>query len=454
MADIIFRRLFEIRILHGYYLDYWFPDSSNNPGVFHEFRDEPQSSRLAKQASVLEYKYDLRKIVNIEPTKETQQWLSRNKIILRQTPLGIFAGIQARREGTGASARFYPIGELEQGNCRFVLTMRDPQWLNAANHALMPTIPGSYYFTNLRATEDGKIYPSLSAQPPEFESGRTWEMGGLIREGNQIKAAQRTTETIVDFQAIGDTAAGTWHSYAHAGERVALPKTFRYRFDPSIPIVSNAEFIIRDLYNNEIKRIAISNPSSSSVSLDFRYLPVSPSTPENDRIRARPIHDGVYVLDAFINGTLFEQRQIVLSDDLRGSDKNVWGLVDISTENTAPDFRLFNADGSLNAGLTTPASAMRWRGPVFEIRLMSRFTFWRYHIERLSSSIPGDPDFSYNWPEQQFTTAHPRRLSQIRVPLSINLPSGAHLLPNPSSASIRYDEAQKQYYSDIFLLTF
>ncbi len=454
MAEIIFRRLFEIRILHGFYLDHWFLNASGNPALFHEFIDEPQSSRLAKQASVLEYKYDLRKIIAIEPTKETEQWLSRNKIILRHTPLGIFAGIQVRREGVGDAARFFPVGGLEQGNCRFVLTMRDPQWLNAANHALMPTIPGYYYFTNLRATEDRKNYPSLSAQPPEFESGRTWEMGDLIRDGNQIRAAQRTTESAADFEVVGDALAGTWHSYAHAGERVALPKIFKYRFDSSISAISSAEFILSDLNNNEIKRIAIASPQSSIVSLDFRYLQISPSTTENERIRPRPIPDGAYVLDARINGVSFEQRRIVLSDDLRGSEKNIWGIVDISTADTTPAFRLFNADGSLNAGLITPAPALRWRGPVFEIRLMGRLTYWRYIIENQLSPLPADPDFTYNWPDRQFSTVRARRLSQIRLPLSINLPAGPRSLPSPPSVSIRYDETQKQYFSEIFLLTF
>ncbi len=37
MPEILFKRLFEVRILHGYYLDNWFADATGKKGIFQEF---------------------------------------------------------------------------------------------------------------------------------------------------------------------------------------------------------------------------------------------------------------------------------------------------------------------------------------------------------------------------------------------------------------------------------
>lgn len=455
MAEILFKRLFEVRILHGYYLDHWFPNQTGEPGSFHEFKDEPQSSRLAKQAFVLENKYKALSSIGIEPTPDTLRWLSQNKIIWRKTPVGVFAGIQVRRDGTGAATRFFPSMNLPlEGSCSFLLTQNNPEWLNAANHSLQPTLPGYYYFSNLRAAEEGKLYPSLSVQLPEFEAGRTWEMGSLIRNGNLIKAARETTEVESSFDTIANINTGTWHQYAHTKDRLALPKIFKYRFDSFFSVVNLAEFTLTDIDGNVVKTITALNPVGATYSLDFRYLPLKISSSEEERINPRTLPNGWYNLSVRINGALFETYRILLSSDLKESSKSVWGLVEISSGDTASDFRLLNPDGSINVETIAGSDPLRWQGPVFEIRLLSRLTYWRYRIEKLVSPVPADPDFNYQFQDQHFTTARVRKLSQVRVPISINLPSGNTALPSPISASIRYDSALRQYYSEIFLSTF
>jgi len=461
MPDITFKRLFEVRILHGYYLDYWLPDAAGNIGIFHEYGASPED-RLNDQAFILENKYDIRRNILIEPTLETRQSLDGLGLRWQKTATGLIVGIEVRKSGSGNDTKFFPKRAVPAGQSwSFLLRSRNAAFFNITNHAMRPTLPGRYYFSNLRASagEDNKTYPALSVQLPEFSNQRTWEMGELVRDGNAIKAATMTTRSIGDFLEIANLSDDTWHNYAHTGDCSLFPKRFHYRFDTGGTAVSGAEFTLTDASGTEVKKVSAQftpiSPAPAEFPLDFRYLPLSEDTPEDERVqRPRPLPDGWYTLDISINGALVESRRILMQSDV-DSGNPVLGLVEISTAETAPLFQLLNADGSLNQSTISGGDPTRWQGPVFEIRMMGRLAYLRYQLTRALSPLPVDPNFTYAPDGRQIRTNTPRRLSFIRTPVSINLPAtGDTLLPYPDSTILKYDFDREHYYSEIFLSTF
>ncbi len=447
MSDIIFKRLFEVRILHGYYLDHWYPDGAGKSDWFHGYSTD-------RQAFVLENKYNVLRYLDIAPTSETSRLLKDLKMRWRTIPAGFLVGIEVNKTGDGAAAKFTPkIMPLAASAWRFVLRVRDPYFYNLTNHVLRPTMPGRYYFSNIQDNEER--FPSLSVALPGFSGQRTWEMGELIQEANMVKAADITTDALNNniFTQIAEVGKD-WHHYAHLGDRRALPKIFKYRFDPKFAGANAVKNTVFTLLNgaNEVKTISknfeLPNPPAPlEWQLDFTYLPLPPNPTEEEKLKPKPLPDGWYTLKVDINGGLFEEKKVLLRSDLP-NDISAFGLVEISMDATAPAFRLFNADDSLNLSVIPNSSPARWQPPIFEIRLMSRPTYWHYQLEKDPVPDPSNAEFQYLAASKRLVATKPRRLSAARAP---TLLQDDFYLPNPDKPDLKYD--QNRYYSELFLST-
>jgi hypothetical protein len=124
------------------------------------------------------------------------------------------------------------------------------------------------------------------------------------------------------------------------------------------------------------------------------------------------------------------------------------GLVEISTGNTHADFSLLNPDGSLNLAPRTENGVLAWQPRIFEIRLMPRFTFWRYY---LSGALPGGTaplGFRYEAPQNRLVATEARRLTRVRTPVQLNTSTR---LPSPDKPDLTRE--QNHYFSEIFLST-
>lgn len=449
----IYKRLFEVRILHGFHLDHWYWNG-NTPLAFHRYASD------ADREFILENKYNILEDLIIEPTAKTKKLLKGTRMPWRILPSGILVGLEVERTTDGAGiTRFFPkISLPEDATWTFVLRARNPQFFNITNHALRPTLPGRYYFSNLFATEHGKVFPSLSVQLPGFSANRTWEMGELIRVGSQIREAAKTTSMLTDFTVISSLA--NWSHYVHSGNRTALPKQFTYRFDSrfnNLNPVTSAEFTLSDMNGDEklkIEKEYTVTPAPDEINLDFRYYPLPPNPTVDDLTHRIPLEAGWYRLTIQINGALYEQRDIMLRNDL-SEDDSVLGLIEIGNGPTSDAFRLFDpADGSLRLTAVSDNGATRWRPPVFEVRLLSRATYWQYQIEKTAGLPPHDIDFTevqYQSIPKRLVTLKPRRLSLARAPVRVDTPSTDIYLPNPERLDLKY--AQHQYYSELFLST-
>lgn len=472
----IFKKLFEVRILHGYYTDNWFANLSGEPGSFFDYGTHTdlairEQQKREQQAFVLENKYNILNDLSIEPTPETARLMEGLRMRWRRLPTGFMAGLEVEKQETGGVVRFLPKTTLAPGTTwTFLLRIRNAYFYNITNHAMRPTLPGHYYFTNLAAAEGGKVFPSLSVQLPPFSAQRYWEMGEMVRSGNQAFAAGFDTKNLNDFAPVANIddanpAADTWHDWVHNGDRRAFPKSFKYRFDAQFDAsnpVTDAEFILRDTAGNEIKRITRSytatTPAPAELLLDFRYLPIAPGATDAEKLRPKNLPDASYDLLVRINGADFENRRVLLRSNLP-DDHSILGIVEIAHGPTTPAFSLLNG-GFLNTTPVPGSNPLSWQGPVFEIRFMNRPTYWHYKIQK-PEGLPADDldmgEFIF-WKDRQSIEAQaPRRLSQARVPVQLSVPPAGSandvLLPNPEPPGLRFDHERKLYYSELFLST-
>jgi hypothetical protein len=458
MPEILFKRLFEVRILHGYYLDNWFADATGKKGIFQEF-GTTAVKRIENQTFVLENKYNILQDLIIEPTTETQRLLRDLRMRWRTTPTGFIVGLEVNKQGTGTSTKFFPKQTLPD-NIRwtFMLRTQNAFFTSFTNHALRPTLPARYYFSNFIPQGEEKTFPSLSMLLPKFSNlpNRTWEMGEIILSGNAVKAAKFDTNNGTNFIKLFDFNSN-WHHFAHSHDRKVLPKSFLYRFDSIYQLgnaVNNVEFSLNDLGGSLVKKITqkftTSAPASVEFPLDFNFMPIPANATENEKLNLKQIKDGWYDLVVKINNASFESRRVLLRSDL-GTGQTVFGFVDITTEATAAQYSLFNAaDKSLNTQLIHDADPLRWQGPVFEIRLLGRLAYWQYRLSKPLSTVPTDPDFLYSTDLQSVTTKEPRRFVAVRVPVKI----GTDIqLPTPEPSSLKYDFENKQYFTETFLST-
>lgn len=440
MTTTLYKRLFEVRILHGYYLD-GHSFTKEEPKKPEFFQDYPSD----KQAEVLvNTHYNILNDLEIVPLPETDRILRgwSRKVIWTNTLTGFFVGLEVRFDGRN----YFPVPDLPDGLAlTFLVRIRNAWWPNFSNHALRPSLPGCYFFTN-RSESVIKTLPSLALPVPDFAGKRTWEMGELARlPKNLLGRARQDTEVSTDFVELPD------YQWASSADRRALPKQFSYRFKSSTP-VKKAEFTLA-LPSGAIVKTITQNFTAQAPQdflLDFSTKPLLEGQTKPERLP-----DGLYNLTVKINNDLFETRSIALRSELSG-DQSVWGLIEIVLDKKQNDgFQLLEPNGALRKDATEPKSGLWAVKNPFEIRLLRRETWWHYIIENtVNSQLPTkDTPFGelmYFIKTQRIESTAPRPLLRTRAPVSIN---SNLFLPTPEQAVLQYDPKSGRYISQLYLQT-
>jgi hypothetical protein len=431
VSNIVYKKLFELRILHGYLLDHWHKSQSGRPLLFQEYS-------AADQLSILENKYDIRPHLRLEPDPMTKKKMENLRMQWRATPTGLIAGIEVEKLTDG---RYKPKLRLLPGDSwAFVMKAINPNWYNMTNHALRPALPARYYFDN--RNDVTKVARSLSAPAPLFNAGRTWEMGELANIGGTIQMAGKNTSSASGFMT-------TYHNenvfrWVNGSDRSLLPKTFTYHIDPSQRPVTQAVFTLETLSGTGVKTLAPDlnpTPDPDRIVLDFRYKPTIPGNPKQE-----PIQNGWYNLKIQINGGVVETRRVMLHADVPSNDA-LAGMVVFETGLPTNPMSLLDADGALRA--------TNGQLPYFEIHWPTRQTYWRYHLKKIKIPVGAYVGFSYDNTLKRLDAGSPRRLSVARVPapLTVSSPPPNNItllsLPNPEDLALKL--AQNQYISELYL---
>ena len=355
MARIQYKRLFEVQILHDYFLSK--PDGSS----IYELTNAQKAAFLNKAVSLDQY--NVAQYLMIHPSEMTKQ-LFKNyhlKIAVRST--GFIVGIEVKSKSlaTGEELYFPFIDGVAGLNLGFHLKLLRHELKNSTNSRLQLPAPYHYYFNN--QNQDGlKNFPSLSQPVANFQSGTTYETSELAVVGGTLSQALVETNNAnpTEWQTIGGIGL------VNEQDRVLLGKQFTYQLPT---FVTNAEATLKDLAGIEIKKITYTHTDPfQKLALDFRSKDSQTGETPDD------ILDGNYRLEVRADGSLVHNKVVKLSSDLY--HRTDLGAIEIILNESDPNFKLFNADGSIITKKNADNSVVLH--PIFEIRFKCRSTYWRY----------------------------------------------------------------------------
>ncbi|MBA5871658.1 MAG: hypothetical protein GDA68_16940 [Nitrospira sp. CR2.1] len=340
MINIEYKRLFEVRFLHDYYLYGTEPGNGGSVKSFFAMSAENQTTRLDEL--VRSGRYDMRKDLDLLVGANDEQLFRNHRMKLVRTATGFFVGMQVKRVvANGGEIRFQP--EILPPVDTYVtigLSIANPFFGAISNLRLDQDVDNIYYFTNGDARDD----LSLAAPIAQLVPGQRYRMGDLALVGGSVKQAVADNNGSASFWS---TVAGK--GLVNQGDRSLSPREEWYRN-------WRATVRLRSEHPVGVLRIAL-------MSKNGRLTPID----ENGLLTAR-----------------------------------------------------FN-------------SASRTAYPIFEVRFLSRYTYWRYRKrsgfgEREIETIMNGAGSILERHGKEFVTKNPRPLTRERSAWS--------------EASIRLQDAQ------------
>lgn len=184
MISIEYKKLFEVRFLHDYYL-YGLEPGTNNVKSFFAMSAENQSARL--EELLKRGRYDMRNDLDLLIGAKEEKLFKNLRLKLIRTATGFFLGMQINRVVTsGGEIRFKPaIIPPDNTHVTIGLSIANPLFGAITNLRLDHGANNIYYFTN-EGDHDGL---SLATPIPQLVSGQLYRMGDLALVAGSVKQA-------------------------------------------------------------------------------------------------------------------------------------------------------------------------------------------------------------------------------------------------------------------------
>ncbi|MDX2246150.1 MAG: hypothetical protein SF052_05215 [Bacteroidia bacterium] len=412
---IAYKRLFSVRIDHGYFLNQGSRDFSS----LSESEQEP-----------IRKSYQVQSFFRLSPTPETEQLLRGRKMVFRQTQEGFFVGLEIQKPAA-AQGFFRPEIRLDAPlRLAFRVDLNDPLFYNYTALPLKGNRFSAYYFSNEAANYSGERF--LSRPIPPYRSTVFYESGDLITDNTVSPSAL--------YEAIRQTGPGPrinadWVAvspastqYVSREDRISfLPPVFNLDLpsNPTGPVILK---LSRPGETTPRFQQTIMATGSASVPTDLRKV-----TPGRYDLRVEnssgvaiesPVAGPCYVTPASNESRPFAIVEIVHRTDINQGE---YALLTGSEQD-----------------LTSPEYVLHFK---------NRTTFWRYIFNREQN--PSDAQLGElvrdggPGEKKKFRTAKPfpltRSLTQLK---KFNTDV---LLPNPETTMIKPDPNDSQIYSEIYI---
>ncbi len=440
MGDvIIFKRLFEVQILHDYFLT----TVDATPTIISFFDKSKMDKDNLIERKLENGLYDIRNLFEIEPVGDTKSILNNYKLVWAKTALGFIVGTEVIVENQAGETLYKPRFEFSNDtNLTFSIKPSVSFFNSVSNISLRPPFPSIYYFTNKDKEEFDEApqpYTSLpiSNKVNPHQDGLQYEMGALADFGGTIREALQYTdgndpshwEDITDKRFISNA------------DRVLLPHNFNYTFKKEQNI-TQVEFVLEDESNTELKTISLGGIEVLE-RVHLNFTKVDENNENSDLIPA-----GRYNLKVKAGGG----PEVVHSINLNSTiyDKNHFAIIDIRFDEQNSPYSLLDAGNFLKTRIN--ALDEKITHPVFEIRFKNRRTYWRYNKDGGFSDADANntSDFLKREPELAITpekliSADPRGLTETLAPF-IN--GTTLMLPHPVP-SIKIEK--ERIFSEIFI---
>lgn len=428
MSSIIFKRLFEIQILHDYFL-------TTDEGIsFFDMGKEDKKGLIAKKLT--RGIYNINDFFEIEPLNNTETRISEYKLIVKNTALGILVGVEVDVESNAGEPVYKPRFEMDKNiNLTFSIKPKIPFFKSITNINLRSKLPSIYYFTN-KGKEKFEVAtnPSFGTLPISrkalpHQNGKMYEMGAVVDFSGEIREALQYTDgsdanhwEIIEDRRIVSNA-----------DKILLPSKFNYTLAKEQNI-TQVEFILKDESDNEVKKINESGIEAlGNIYLDFT----------KDEALEK-ISSGFYTLTIKENAGPEVAYEVYLNSEMY--DRNYFGIIDIRFDELNSPYSLLDGDGFLNRVIdeTIPERLHR----VYELRFKNRKTYWRYNKEgdftvdeKNGTSSHLAPD-----PSGYLISNDPKALTETLVPF---LNGASLVLPTPKISSIKIEG--EKIFSEIYI---
>jgi hypothetical protein len=306
-----------------------------------------------------------------------------------------------------------------------------------SNSSSQRSLPASYYFTN-RNPGAPQTYPLLSRTVPLRDDTQQYEQGELVRDSadQTIKAFFFGQDGSRSWMPVNTTIPLSDAGYVNRTDHSLIPTRFIYTFGAEAN-VHDVTFVLKNNANATVTSIhQVSDTALGKASLDFTsFVPLVLNTGNSD------VPD-YYTLEITGDNGFRKTHSIMFCDPaLLQSD--TWGLVHLQPRVADPRFNLLDNDGLLISrqnpdGLVIPP-------PVFELRIKSRFAFWRFVNNSNKKIIHNpvlDPLLFYDTGRGMYETK--TMVNASYVPREF----GSQYLPNPEKDSALRSE-MKRIFVDI-----
>lgn len=224
----------------------------------------------------------------------------------------------------------------------------------------------------------------------------------------------------------------------NTNDRSLLPTSFYYTFSKT-DAVDNVTFVLKNNSDTTVSTLTRGNSALlSKVQLDFSN--VVPVTLSSATTITEPLLHTLEVTGT--NG--FAKKHSILFCDQELLQPATWGLVHLQRRVTDPLFQLLDDDGLLITRKNADGSIVSH--PVFEIRIKSRFAFWRYinnRSKKIEDNAALHPFLEYDAANGLLETK--RMLNATYTPIEFIHLGTTQYLPNPGMTNLLQSDKQRVY---------
>lgn len=315
-----------------------------------------------------------------------------------------------------------------------LLLKKSNQIESYTNSRLSRAVNAQFYFSN-EDFSGAKSFPFLSNAIPAFDGTISYEQGELATHGvNNIRAFYRDTTDAIQWQNVNGVG------YANESDRLLVPPGFYYNIRSNS--VTTVDVTLKDSTNAIVEEYHF----SQSEPIQKVFISVNRDTVKTVP-ETLPSAELLYSLEVSGSNGYNEKIKLIFYD---GEERinDAWALVQLNIKNTNSNFDLLDAQGLLHTR-KKPDGTYNPLHPIFEIRVRSRLTFWRYindeqhvfqnnlHVDQLELNVG------------KLITKTPRPLSY--TPVFFKKPDNSgYYLPNPRPHEPVRSEGNR-LYSDVFV---
>ena len=349
---ITFSKLFEVQILHHYFLD---------TGTVRYDALSPDDKAAADK------NYQVPSFLQILPTEACMSLMKNNGCVFRPTATGFVVFIRSAKK----AGKLIPVS-IPEADSFFGFTLRftDPYFKNYTSLALQNDAGTTCFFSNINKA-NAQVFPSLTHPAPLKAAGKKYNAGDIITDGGQTQIAGKiTADTLVQDFTTEAPLNGKAPQYVTVADRVAVT-------NGSITVSSvKPEAELQPL-------LKVSNSAGKEVMPRLSFTTLTDGTAKTiAQLNFSQLPEDVYTV-ATDTGT---------KDWLYTREKKIPdGILQIVVAaNSAAYHLLADADVPDNHGNIEKIKNVLLQ-PVFELRFKNRSTAWRYNGKLLNA--PADTGY-------------------------------------------------------------